>query len=183
LAHDKPDNTALSRDWATILAGYSAIRQRILLGSAVAGKSGAEDLWIAWPDGEVPLKVAEITPPPNGVALAPDGERIALSFQDGVYIQSIGNDQRKRVHPLKGQLPIGLWWHPSGRKIGFAYLPQKSIEARVWQVDDDGTHPQRIVPENEHFQVPARGHGTARGSSTGPREKSSSEPKGASWGG
>jgi DNA-binding winged helix-turn-helix (wHTH) protein len=155
LPHDKPDNTALSRDWATILAGYSAIRQRILLRSAVAGKSGAEDLWIAGPDGEVPLKIAEITPPPSGVALAPDGERIALSFPDGVYIQSIGNDQRKRVHLLKRwQLPIGLWWHPSGRKIGFAYLPQKAVEGRVWQVDDDGTHPRRIVPENEDFQGP-----------------------------
>jgi hypothetical protein len=86
LPHNRPDNTAVSRDWATILAGYSAIRQRMLLRSAAAGKSGAEELWIAGPEGEVPLKIAEITPPPNGVALAPDGERIALTFPDGVYI-------------------------------------------------------------------------------------------------
>jgi DNA-binding winged helix-turn-helix (wHTH) protein/Tol biopolymer transport system component len=135
-----------------ILADYSPIRQQILLGSLFTGKSNGVELWLAGPEGEAPHKVAEVQPPSRG-ALSPDAERIAFSTPDGIYIQSIRNGERKKVHPMTGMSPM-LWWHPSGHRVGFLDPPDDRQKARAWQVNDDGTHLRRTVPETEQGQGP-----------------------------
>ena len=134
-----------------VLADYSPIRQQILLASPYTGKSGANELWLAGTQGEAPHKIAELQPPCRG-ALAPDAERIAFSRPDGIYVQSIKNGERKRIHTLTGTNPVWLWWHPSGRSIGFLDSPDDPRKARAWQVNIDGTQLRRIVPEAENGQ-------------------------------
>jgi DNA-binding winged helix-turn-helix (wHTH) protein len=136
-----------------ILAGHSPIRQQILLGSLYTGKSNGVELWLAGTEGEAPHKIAELKPPCRG-ALAPDAERIAFSTPDGIYIQSIKNGERKRVHPMTGMNPNLPWWHPSGRSVGFLDPPEDQQKTRAWQVNDDGTDLRRIVPETERGQGP-----------------------------
>ena len=134
-----------------ILADYSPMRQQILLASAFTGSSGGYEMWLAGSEGEAPRKIAELKPP-SRAALAPDAERIAFSTPDGIYVQSIKNGERKRVHPMTGMSPTRPWWHPSGHSIGFQDPPNDQQKARAWQVNDDGTHLRRIVPETEHGQ-------------------------------
>ena len=89
--------------------------------------------------------------PPCRAALAQDAERIAFCTPDGIYIQSVKNGERRRVHPMTGMSPT-LWGHPSGHSVGFLDPPDDVQKARSWQVNDDGTHLRRIVPETEHGQ-------------------------------
>jgi WD40 repeat protein len=44
------------------------------------------------------------------------------------------------------------WWHSSGHIVGFLDPPDDPQKARAWQVNDDGTHLRRIVPETEQGQ-------------------------------
>jgi DNA-binding winged helix-turn-helix (wHTH) protein/Tol biopolymer transport system component len=134
-----------------VLADYSRIRQQILLSSPYTGISGSNELWLAGTEGEAPRKIAELTPP-SRAALAPDAERIAFSTPDGIYIQSIKDGGRTKVHTMTGMSLTLPWWHPSGSIIGFVDRPDDLQNARTWQVNADGTHRRRIVPEREHGQ-------------------------------
>jgi DNA-binding winged helix-turn-helix (wHTH) protein/Tol biopolymer transport system component len=134
-----------------VLADYSPVRQQVLLVSAFSGESGSNELWLAGTEGEAPHKIAEIKPPLRA-ALAPDTERIAISTPNGIYVQSIKTGERRRVHPMTVLNPNLLWWHPSGRTVGFLDPPDDQQKARAWQVNDDGTRLRRIVPEAEEGQ-------------------------------
>jgi DNA-binding winged helix-turn-helix (wHTH) protein/dipeptidyl aminopeptidase/acylaminoacyl peptidase len=134
-----------------VLIDYSPIRQQILLGSPYTGRSGATEFWLAGTEGEAAHKVAEIEPPSTS-SLAPDAERIAFSAPDGIYVQSIKSGARKRVHTMTAMSPTLPWWHPSGHSVGFLDPPDDPLKARAWQVNDDGSHPRRIVPETEYGQ-------------------------------
>jgi DNA-binding winged helix-turn-helix (wHTH) protein len=134
-----------------ILADYSPIRQQILLGSLYTGTSNWVEVWLAGTEGETPHKIAELKPP-SRAALAPDAERIAISTPDGIYLQTIKNGERKRLHATTGMSPTLPWWHPSGHSVGFVDPPDDRQKARAWQVNDDGTHLRRIVPEMERGQ-------------------------------
>jgi DNA-binding winged helix-turn-helix (wHTH) protein/Tol biopolymer transport system component len=134
-----------------ILADYSPIRQLILLASAYTGKSGANELWLAGTEGEAPHKIGEVQSPIKG-ALSPDGERMAQCTPDGIYIQSIANGTRTKIHPMKAMSPDQPWWHPSGDRVGFLDSPDDPRKVRAWQVNDDGSHLRRIVPETEQGQ-------------------------------
>ena len=87
-----------------ILADYSPIRQLILLASAYTGKSGANELWLAGTEGEAPHKIGEVQSPAMG-GLSPDAERMAVCTPDGIYIQSIANGTRTKVHAMKAMSP------------------------------------------------------------------------------
>jgi Tol biopolymer transport system component len=134
-----------------ILADYSPVRQKMLLGSLGTGKSNGVEAWLAGTEGEDPRKIAEFEPPVKA-ALGPDAERIALSTPDGIYVQSVRSGERKKVHPMTGMSPALPWWHPSGQSVGFLDPPDDQQKARAWQVNDDGTNLRRIVPETEHGQ-------------------------------
>jgi len=139
----------LRHDWAKYLAGYSPIRQQLLLRSFGTGKSAADELWLTGPEGETPQRIGELNRPYK-VAFAPDAERIALSTPDGIYIQSVTSGAREKIHPTRGMTPTVLWWRPSGRTVGFLAPSDDSRKARAWQINDDGTHLRRIVAEGEY---------------------------------
>ncbi len=134
-----------------ILSDYSPLRRQILIMTAYNDdEPGINEAWLAGTEGERPRKIAEIKPPCRG-ALAPDAGRVALSRTDGIYIQSVETGESTRVHPMNGMSPA-LWWHPSGKSVGFVDPLDDPRKIRVWQVNDDGTHLRRIVPEKEHRQ-------------------------------
>jgi dipeptidyl aminopeptidase/acylaminoacyl peptidase len=119
--------------------------------SANTGKSGESELWLAGTEGESPHKIAELNQPSKS-ALAPDAERIAFSTPDGIYIQSTKNGERKKIHAMRAVNPTMLRWHPSGRSVGFLDPPDDPQKVRAWEVNEDGTHLRRVVPEAEHGQ-------------------------------
>lgn len=130
------------------LVGYSSIRQEICLRVRIAGESGEDEFWLVGTQGEAPRKIGAFNGD-YGLDLAPDAKRIALSTPDGIYIQSIENGGRKRIHAMSGTYTNGLWWHPSGHTVGFLDNPADISKTRAWQVNDDGTHLRRLVPEIE----------------------------------
>lgn len=136
-----------------VLSDYSPIRQQILLASPYTGIAGSNEIWLAGTEGEAPHKVAELKPPIRG-ALSPDAERLVLSTPDGIYIQSLNNGHRKKIHSMSGLDGTLPWWHPSGRKVGFLVPAGDPQKARAWEIGDDGTHLHRIVPETEEGQGP-----------------------------
>jgi DNA-binding winged helix-turn-helix (wHTH) protein/Tol biopolymer transport system component len=134
-----------------VLADYSPIRQQVLIATPHSDTSDEVNLWLCGPEGEAPHKVAELKPPFR-VALAPDAERIAISMPDGLYVQSIKTGLRRRIRPMTGFSPTLPWWHPSGHSVGFLEPAGEQKKSQAWQVDDDGTHLRRIVPEAAHGQ-------------------------------
>jgi DNA-binding winged helix-turn-helix (wHTH) protein/Tol biopolymer transport system component len=130
------------------VSGYAPMGQQILFLSAGIGDSMAE-LWLAGPAGDAARKVGEL-PSVDSVALSPDANRLAISLADGIYIQSIATGERRKVLPMKP--PAAVWWHPSGHRIGFLDGRGEDSKLRAWQVNDDGAHLGRIVPEREQMQ-------------------------------
>jgi hypothetical protein len=133
-----------------VLYPSSPLRQRILLPSWPT-EVGSAELWLAGLDGDAPLKAGELSPP-FFAALAPGAERIALNLPDGVYIQSVATGERTKIRPMQRKVPSYLWWHPSGQSVGFLDIPGERSKTRAWQVNVDGTHLRRIVPEREQGQ-------------------------------
>jgi DNA-binding winged helix-turn-helix (wHTH) protein len=148
-----------------ILADYSPIRQLILLASPYTGKSGANELWLAGTEGEAPHKIGEVQPPIK-CALSPDGERVAQCTPDGIYIQSIANGTRTKIHPMKAMSPGQPWWHPSGDRVGFLDSPDDPRKVRAWQVNDDVHTCGELCRRRSRDKERARGPRTARDSST-----------------
>jgi DNA-binding winged helix-turn-helix (wHTH) protein len=135
---------------------YSPARREVLI-------TGSDGLWLVGTDGESPHKIGDFRPGDGQVVLAPDAERLAVFAPDGIYIQSIQGGERKKVHPMSEKVyglfmsedkPAAMWWHPSGHSVGFLDTPGDSSKIRAWQVDDDGMHLRRIVPEREQEQGP-----------------------------
>jgi Tol biopolymer transport system component len=77
---------------------------------------------------------------------------MAQCTPDGIYIQSIANGTRTKIHPMKAMSAGQPWWHPSGDRVGFLDSPDDPRKVRAWQVNDDGSHLRRIVPETEQGQ-------------------------------
>ena len=117
-------------------------------------KDGAGELWLTGPDGDAPRKVGELPSVFANVVLSPDANRLAISLPDGLYTQTIATGERRKVQPMKWNGQSALWWHPSGHSVGFLDNPGEGSKTRAWQVNDDGTHLRRIVPEREQTQGP-----------------------------
>ncbi len=138
-----------------LLTGYSQVRQEILVERYIFSPSretGA--LWLCGTDGQSPQRVGD-EPYYSHFALSPDGQRIALSTEDGIFIRQIAGGERTKIHSMRreqmmaAENPIRVWWHPSGRRVGFLESQSELGKLQAWQVDDDGAHPRRIVPETK----------------------------------
>ncbi|HSU67198.1 MAG TPA: winged helix-turn-helix domain-containing protein [Tepidisphaeraceae bacterium] len=135
-----------------VLSDASPSRQQILVALPPSSKKSDEvELWLSGEEGEAPHKVAEVKPL-FFAALAPDAERIALQMPDGIYIQSIQTGVRRRIHQMIRATPTLPWWHPSGHIVGFLEPSGSQQKSQAWQVNDDGTHLRRVVPETERGQ-------------------------------
>jgi len=124
--------------------------QQTLFLSAEKRQDSVCEMWLAGPGGDAARKVGELPSMNYSVALSPDANRLAIGLSDGVYIQSIATGERKRVQPMKSSTAV--WWHPSGHSVGFLDRREEDSKTRAWQVNYDGTHLRRIVPEREQMQ-------------------------------
>jgi DNA-binding winged helix-turn-helix (wHTH) protein/Tol biopolymer transport system component len=134
------------------VSGYSPMGQQILFMSAGSDQGSVAELWLTGPGGDAPRKVGELSSMNYSVALSPDANRLAISMPDGIYIQSIATGERRKIQPMK--TATAVWWHPSGHIVGFLDGREEDSKTRAWQVNDDGTHQRRIVPEQEQMQWP-----------------------------
>jgi DNA-binding winged helix-turn-helix (wHTH) protein/WD40 repeat protein len=132
------------------VSGYSPMGQQILFLSAEKHQDSVCEMWLAGPGGDAPRKAGELPSMNCSVALSPDANRLAIGLPDGIYIQSIATGERRKIQPMKTDTVV--WWHPSGNSVGFLDGPGEDSKTRAWQVNDDGTHLRRIVPERELMQ-------------------------------
>ncbi len=131
------------------VSGYAPMGQQILLMSA-GGPDSVAELWLAGPGGDAARKVGELPSMRYRAAPSPDANRLAIGLPDGIYIQFITTGERKKIKPMKSSRSV--WWHPSGHIVGFLDGPGEDSKTRAWQVNDDGSHLLRIVPEQEQMQ-------------------------------
>jgi Tol biopolymer transport system component len=76
-------------------------------------------------------------------AWSPDGERLAYTNDDGLYLYGADIDSLKIV-AMSGKLQ-GVRWSPNGRKLCFRQFSSK--EATRWEVGRDGKGLHRLVPD------------------------------------
>ncbi|HYZ87566.1 MAG TPA: winged helix-turn-helix domain-containing protein [Bryobacteraceae bacterium] len=123
------------------VCGYSRAQRKLLL---MTPKEGGTQFWLTSFVGDAAQTVGD--GPPNAAAsISPDGRRLAIGLQHGLYVQAIGGGERKMIHKWRRDGSAGLWWHPSGRSIGFDEIPGEGAPIRPWQIDDDGSNLRRIV--------------------------------------
>src|SRR6185369_12953803 len=123
------------------VCGYSPGQRKLLL---MTPKEGGTQLWLTSSEGGAAQTVGDM--PANAAAsISPDGRRLAIGLQHGLYVQTIGGGERKMVHKWRRDGSAGLWWHPSGLSIGFDDMTGERAPIRPWQVNDDGSNLRRIV--------------------------------------
>jgi DNA-binding winged helix-turn-helix (wHTH) protein len=152
---------------------YSPAQRKLLL--MTPAESGTQ-LWMTSPEGDAAQLVGE-APAGSAGAVSADGHRLALGMRDGIYVQAVGATKRQLIHRMRWDGPGGLWWHPSGRSIGFDDKPGEIAPIRAWQMDEDGSDVRRIVADDPPIAIGASS--TAETSSARVRSWTQGHPTGS----
>lgn len=157
--------------WVAV-SGYSPRYRKMLV---IRSGAGGNKLWLTGVEGEAATPVGEI-PMYASAAVSPDGERIVIGMRDGIYVQSISTGQRTKIRALTWDVPKGVWWHPSGKAVGFDNQPNSDAPISPWQVRDDGSDARPII--RTELPVPGRAWSSGVESSARVRNWTSAHPVG-----
>jgi Tol biopolymer transport system component len=81
----------------------------------------------------------------ESVGWSPDGTRLVVSAEDGVYVLDADGSQRQRiVAQARGEGPAAASWSPDGTRVGYFTTPKVKggFSAQLRVVDPDGRHDQ-----------------------------------------
>ena len=95
-------------------------------------------------------------------AFSPDGEKIAYSKLDGMYICNRNGSDAHRIISLP-DVSWGLAWSPDGKTLRFTLDDQKISKSSLWEVSAEGTNLQPLLPGWNHTSNECCGQWSADG--------------------
>ena len=106
---------------------------------------GSEDqqLWMLPVVGGSPRRLSDL----SGLdgAFSPDGQRIAYSKADGIYICSRNGSDSHKIVSLPA-VSRELAWSPNGTALRFTLEDPKSLGTPLWEVSVDGSNLHSLLP-------------------------------------
>ena len=119
---------------------------RRLLTKTTAGP-GAElmagPLWALHVSGEPPQRLGEMKA--TDARWSPDGRRLAIVNDDGVYLAG-GNGENPRRLVTKPGLNYGVSWSPDGRRLRFVSQLSRVFHPTLWETTVEGARPEPVLP-------------------------------------
>jgi Tol biopolymer transport system component/DNA-binding winged helix-turn-helix (wHTH) protein len=117
-------------------------------------------LWI-WPvQGGAPKRIGEITA--YSAIWCPNGRQILYTDDDAIdQIDADGTNARKFA--ATDGIPGNLRWSPDGLRLRFSSYRTQVEGVSMWEMDFDGTHLHRLLPEWEKPTSRSEGSWTADG--------------------
>ena len=113
-------------------------------GSSRGEKAGLNEsaLWsISLPSGNV-RRIGDLFA--DAAALAPDGRKIAIGWNNALYVvNNDGTDQRK-ITQLSGTAS-SIRWSPDGKRLRLTIMDRKTLRSSVWELLKDGTFLHEIL--------------------------------------
>jgi len=121
-------------------------------GASMGEKAGLNEsaLWsISLPSGNV-RRIGDLFA--DAAAFAPDGQKIAIGWNNALYmVSSDGTDQRK-IAQLSGTAS-SIRWSPDGKRLRMTVMDTRTLRLSLWEVARDGTSVHKLL--NGWNPVPA----------------------------
>ncbi|HVT98009.1 MAG TPA: winged helix-turn-helix domain-containing protein [Acidobacteriaceae bacterium] len=97
---------------------------------------------------------------------SPDGTRLACTIGSAVYIANADGSDPRILVPSTGVQNELAWhptWSPDSRRLRFDYFEMQRTEAKIWEVNVDGTNLHPLFASPQDWPMQAYGTWTADG--------------------
>jgi eukaryotic-like serine/threonine-protein kinase len=114
----------------------------MLIGQNSGGEKDGPLYILPLPAG-LPRRVGDILA--HDAAWSPTGDQIVYTRGNDLYVCAPDGSSSHKLVSLSG-VPFYPHWSPDGKLIRFAVVEEKTGSIALWQVDSDGTHSHRLLP-------------------------------------
>jgi DNA-binding winged helix-turn-helix (wHTH) protein/WD40 repeat protein len=99
-------------------------------------------LWsISLPSGNV-RRIGDLFA--DAAAFAPDGQKIALEWNNALYVVNSDGTDEKEIAPLSGTAS-SIRWSPDGKRLRLTIMDPKTLRLSLWELLKDGTSLHEIL--------------------------------------
>jgi Tol biopolymer transport system component/DNA-binding winged helix-turn-helix (wHTH) protein len=122
------------------------------LGVSLGEKPGLSEaaLWsISLPSGNV-RRIGDLFA--DAAAFAPDGQKIAIGWNDALYVVNSDGTGQRKIAQLSGTAS-SIRWSPDGKRLRLTIMDPKTLRSSLWEALKDGTSLREIL--NAWNPVPA----------------------------
>jgi eukaryotic-like serine/threonine-protein kinase len=116
--------------------------QSELLIAPFTARTGNLKFWTLPVVGGAPRRLGEVSG--DSGAFSPNGEKIAYSKPDGIYVCNRNGSEPRRLASLIGNGWIA--WSPDGKALRFTLADEKTESLSLWEVSADGSNLHPLLP-------------------------------------
>jgi Tol biopolymer transport system component/DNA-binding winged helix-turn-helix (wHTH) protein len=117
--------------------------QSELLIAPFTSRTGNLPLWTVPLVGGAPRRIGSLSA--NDAAFSPDGLKLALSEQDGIYLADLDGSNLHRIAATSGVCER-VAWSPDGKLLRFSQYDQKMERPSIWEVSVEGGKIRQLLP-------------------------------------
>ena len=113
-------------------------------GASMGEKAGLNEsaLWsIALPSGNV-RRIGDLFA--DAAAFAPDGRKIAIGWNNALYVVNSDGSDRKEIARLSGTTS-SIRWSPDGERLRLTIMDPKTLRSALWELLKDGTSLHEVL--------------------------------------
>jgi Tol biopolymer transport system component/DNA-binding winged helix-turn-helix (wHTH) protein len=130
----------ISSNGSELLAGSFGPDPGILMGEKAGLNESA--LWsISLPSGNV-RRIGDLFA--DAAAFAPDGQRIAIGWNNALYVANSDGTDPKMIGQLSGTAS-SIRWSPDGKRLRMTIMDPKTLRSSLWELLNDGTSLHEIL--------------------------------------
>jgi Tol biopolymer transport system component/DNA-binding winged helix-turn-helix (wHTH) protein len=119
-----------------------------------------QELWLLPSVGGSPRRLSNLTG--SDAIFSPDGQQIAYSKADGIYVCDRNGGQAHKLTSLPSN-SWGLAWSPDGKVLRFTLSNEKEYDFSLWEVSRDGSNLHPLFPDRRAPQFDCCGQWSADG--------------------
>jgi Tol biopolymer transport system component len=113
-------------------------------GASAGGRAGLNEsaLWsISLPSGNV-RRIGDLFA--DAAAFAPDGQKIAIGWNNALYLVNSDGTNKKETAQLSGTAS-SIRWSPDGKRLRMTIMDPKTLRSSLWELLKDGTSRHEIL--------------------------------------
>ena len=113
-------------------------------GASMGEKAGLNEsaLWsISLPSGNV-RRIGDLFA--DAAAFAPDGQKIAIGWNNALYVVNSDGTDQKKIAQLSGTAS-SIRWSPDGKRLRLTIMDPKTLRSSLWELLKDGTSLHEIL--------------------------------------
>jgi Tol biopolymer transport system component/DNA-binding winged helix-turn-helix (wHTH) protein len=117
--------------------------QSELLIAPFTSRTGNLPLWTVPLVGGAPRRIGSLSA--TDAAFSPDGQNLALSEQDGIYLADLDGSKLHRIAATSGEC-ARVAWSPDGKLLRFSQFDLRTERHLIWEVSAQGGKIRQLLP-------------------------------------